>query len=174
MVSFFSITPSVFSWEQPSKAIRRPEAHPFSKSPGYLYAILCTSTKYFETEVVHCVFDALSVTEVYSWNTCSSNRLSCMLRHQCLLRAVQCAVHSGNNDLFLLMTLCAFLILQTHSGPLWVPACWRGDGMVAGDRQLALSCAGHSPLGLAALSSLVWLCFQKVPTDRAHEFSCLF
>lgn len=147
MVAFFSVTPFVSSWEQPTEAIRRPEAHPFSKSHGYLYTILCTSTKYFETEVVHRVFDGLSITKVYSWKMCSSNRLSCMLHYQCLLGAVQCALHSGNNYLFLLMTLCASLLPQTKSGPLPVPARWRGDRMVAGHR--------HSPLSLTALSSLV-------------------
>lgn len=61
------------------------------------------------------------------------------------------------------MTLCASLILQTKSGRLLVPACWQGDGAEAGGRR-----------SFTALSSLVWLCFQRVPTDRAREPSCLF
>lgn len=76
-----------------------------------------TSMKYFETEVVHCVFDDLSIAEAYSWRMCSSNsRLSCMLHYKCLLRAVGCGVCSGINSLFLLMTLCASLSFKLNHG----------------------------------------------------------
>uniref|UniRef100_A0A8C8X933 Uncharacterized protein n=1 Tax=Panthera leo TaxID=9689 RepID=A0A8C8X933_PANLE len=73
--------------------------------------------KYFETEVVHCVFDDLSIAEAYSWRMCSSNsRLSCMLHYKCLLRAVRCGVCSGINSLFLLMTSCASLSFKLNHG----------------------------------------------------------
>lgn len=42
----------------------------------------------------------------------SSNRLSCMFHCTCLQRAVQCSIHSGNNNLFLSVILCVSLILQ--------------------------------------------------------------
>uniref|UniRef100_A0A3Q2HGP0 Uncharacterized protein n=1 Tax=Equus caballus TaxID=9796 RepID=A0A3Q2HGP0_HORSE len=71
--------------------------------------------KYFETEVVHghirltCMFH-------YKCNILYWTPLS-MFHYECLLRAVQCSVHSGNNYLFLLMTLRAFLILETKLRP---------------------------------------------------------
>uniref|UniRef100_A0A8C4M1F9 Uncharacterized protein n=1 Tax=Equus asinus TaxID=9793 RepID=A0A8C4M1F9_EQUAS len=77
--------------------------------------------KYFETEVVHGVFDDLTLTELtcmfhYKCNILYWTPLS-MFHYECLLRAVQCSVHSGNNYLFLLMTLRAFLILETKLRP---------------------------------------------------------
>lgn len=50
---------------KPTKAIRRSEAHPFCNRHGRIYAILCTLMKYFEIEVVHCVFDDLSLTNIF-------------------------------------------------------------------------------------------------------------
>uniref|UniRef100_A0A2K6SGL5 Uncharacterized protein n=1 Tax=Saimiri boliviensis boliviensis TaxID=39432 RepID=A0A2K6SGL5_SAIBB len=65
--------------------------------------------KYFETEVSHCVFDDLSVLEIYSWKMHLNNsKFSCI--------TVRCSIHSRDNYLLLLMILRASLIFQ----PLWV------------------------------------------------------
>lgn len=90
-----------------------------------------------------------------------------MFHYECLLRAVQCSVHSGNNYLFLLMTLRAFLILETKLRPPLVPACWHGDGTVAGDRH-RLNCSAFASRKVP-LTEPVTLLF--VPVGVAHAGS---
>uniref|UniRef100_A0A2K5KYQ5 Uncharacterized protein n=1 Tax=Cercocebus atys TaxID=9531 RepID=A0A2K5KYQ5_CERAT len=108
--------------------------------------------KYFETEVIHCVFDDLSILEIYSWKMHLSNsKFSCMFHCTCLLRAVRYRIHSRNNYLFLLMILCASLIFQAKLQPFQVSCVSLGIGWWLETGRLL--CPGKSPLSLIALPS---------------------
>uniref|UniRef100_A0A2K5ISC6 Uncharacterized protein n=1 Tax=Colobus angolensis palliatus TaxID=336983 RepID=A0A2K5ISC6_COLAP len=88
--------------------------------------------KYFATEVIHCVFDDLSILEIYSWKMHLSNS------------KFSCIIHSRNNYLFLLMILRASLIFQAKLQPFQVSCVSLGIGWWLETGRLL--CPGKSPL----------------------------